>query len=31
MGPQMAQAYTNIAKVLASYGATLDNVVEEVL
>jgi len=31
MGPQMAQAYANIAKVLANYGATLDNVVEEVL
>jgi enamine deaminase RidA (YjgF/YER057c/UK114 family) len=31
MGPQMAQSYANLAKVLANYGATLDNVVEEVL
>jgi enamine deaminase RidA (YjgF/YER057c/UK114 family) len=28
---QMAQSYTNAKKVLAQYGATLDNVVEEVL
>lgn len=31
MGPQMAQSYTNIAKVLADYGLTMDNVVEEVV
>jgi enamine deaminase RidA (YjgF/YER057c/UK114 family) len=31
MGPQMAQAYVNLKKVLADYGASLDNVVEEVL
>ena len=31
MGPQMAQSYANIAKVLAGYGLTLDNVVEEVV
>ena len=28
---QMAQSYANARKVLAKYGATLDNVVEEVL
>ena len=28
---QMAQCYANARKVLAQYGATLDNVVEEVL
>ncbi len=28
---QMAQSYTNAKKVLAQYGVTLDNVVEEVL
>jgi 2-iminobutanoate/2-iminopropanoate deaminase len=28
---QMRQAYTNIQKVLAQYGATMDNVVDEVL
>jgi enamine deaminase RidA (YjgF/YER057c/UK114 family) len=27
----MRQAYTNIQKVLAQYGATMDNVVDEVL
>ena len=31
MGPQMAQSYANIAKVLAGYGLTMDNVVEEVV
>jgi enamine deaminase RidA (YjgF/YER057c/UK114 family) len=31
MEAQMRQAYTNIQKVLAQYGATMDNVVEEVL
>jgi enamine deaminase RidA (YjgF/YER057c/UK114 family) len=31
MGPQMAQSYANIKKVLASFGATMDDVVEEVL
>ena len=31
MGIQMAQSYANAKKVLAQYGATLDNVVEEVL
>ena len=31
MGPQMAQSYSNAIEVLARYGATLDNVVEEVL
>jgi enamine deaminase RidA (YjgF/YER057c/UK114 family) len=31
MGPQMAQAYVNLKKVLADYDATLDNIVEEVL
>ena len=31
MGPQMAQSYANIAKVLGSFGATMDDVVEEVV
>lgn len=31
MGPQMAQSYANIAKVLAGYGLTMDSIVEEVL
>jgi enamine deaminase RidA (YjgF/YER057c/UK114 family) len=31
MGPQMAQSYANIAKVLADYGLTMDSIVEEVL
>lgn len=31
MEAQMRQAYGNIAKVLAQYGATMDNLVEEVL
>jgi 2-iminobutanoate/2-iminopropanoate deaminase len=31
MEVQMRQAYTNIQKVLAQYGATMDNVVDEVL
>jgi len=31
MGSQMRQAYANAKKVLRRYGATLDNVVEEVL
>ena len=31
MGPQMAQSYANIAKVLAGYGLTMENIVEEVL
>ena len=31
MEAQMRQAYTNIQKVLAQYGATIDNVVDEVL
>jgi enamine deaminase RidA (YjgF/YER057c/UK114 family) len=31
MGPQMAQSYANIAKVLAAYGLTMDAIVEEVL
>jgi 2-iminobutanoate/2-iminopropanoate deaminase len=31
METQMRQAYTNIQKVLAQYGATIDNVVDEVL
>ena len=31
MEAQMRQAYTNIQKVLAQYGATMDNVVDEVL
>ncbi len=31
MEAQMRQAYANIQKVLAQYGATMDNVVDEVL
>ena len=31
MGAQMAQSYANIKKVLAEFGATMDNIVEEVL
>jgi 2-iminobutanoate/2-iminopropanoate deaminase len=31
MEVQMRQAYTNIQKVLAQYGATMDNVVDEIL
>jgi enamine deaminase RidA (YjgF/YER057c/UK114 family) len=31
MGAQMAQSYVNIEKVLANYGATMDDIVEEVL
>ncbi len=31
MGPQMAQSYGNAMKLLKRYGATMDNVVEEVL
>ncbi len=31
MKSQMRQSYTNIEKVLAEYGATLENLVEEVL
>jgi 2-iminobutanoate/2-iminopropanoate deaminase len=31
MGAQMRQAYANIEKVLAQYGATIDNIVDEVL
>jgi enamine deaminase RidA (YjgF/YER057c/UK114 family) len=31
MGPQMAQSYANIEQVLASFGATMDAVVEEVV
>jgi enamine deaminase RidA (YjgF/YER057c/UK114 family) len=31
MGAQMAQSYANIEKVLASYGATMDDIVEEVV
>ena len=31
MEAQMRQAYTNIQKILAQYGATIDNVVDEVL
>jgi 2-iminobutanoate/2-iminopropanoate deaminase len=31
MEAQMRQVYTNIQKVLAQYGATMDNVVDEVL
>jgi 2-iminobutanoate/2-iminopropanoate deaminase len=31
MEAQMRQAYTNIQKVLAQYGAAIDNVVDEVL
>lgn len=31
MEAQMQQCYTNVQKVLAQYGATMDNVVDEVL
>jgi 2-iminobutanoate/2-iminopropanoate deaminase len=31
MEAQMRQAYTNIKKLLAQYGATIDNVVDEIL
>jgi enamine deaminase RidA (YjgF/YER057c/UK114 family) len=31
MGPQMAQSYANVAKVLGEYGLTMDSIVEEVL
>ncbi|HEX6114223.1 MAG TPA: RidA family protein [Geminicoccaceae bacterium] len=31
MGAQMAQSYANLKKVLASFGATMDDVVEEVV
>jgi enamine deaminase RidA (YjgF/YER057c/UK114 family) len=31
MGAQMAQSYANLKKVLASYGATMDDIVEEVV
>jgi enamine deaminase RidA (YjgF/YER057c/UK114 family) len=31
MGPQMAQSYANIAKVLGEYGLSMDSIVEEVL
>ena len=31
MGAQMAQSYANLKKVLANFGATLDNIVEEVV
>jgi enamine deaminase RidA (YjgF/YER057c/UK114 family) len=31
MGAQMAQSYANIEKVLANFGATMDNIVEEVV
>ena len=31
MESQMRQAYTNIQKVLAQYGATMDNIVDEIL
>jgi enamine deaminase RidA (YjgF/YER057c/UK114 family) len=31
MGPQMAQSYANIAKVLGEYGLTMDSIVEEVV
>jgi len=31
MEAQMRQAYTNVQKVLAQYGATMDNIVDEVL
>ena len=31
MGAQMGQSYANIEKVLASYGATMDDIVEEVV
>jgi enamine deaminase RidA (YjgF/YER057c/UK114 family) len=31
MEAQMRQAYANVEKVLAQYGATMDNIVDEVL
>lgn len=31
MGAQMAQSYANVQKVLANYGATMDDIVEEVI
>ena len=31
MGTQMAQSYANVKKVLANFGATMDNIVEEVV
>jgi enamine deaminase RidA (YjgF/YER057c/UK114 family) len=31
MGAQMAQGYANVKKVLANFGATMDNIVEEVV
>jgi 2-iminobutanoate/2-iminopropanoate deaminase len=31
MGVQMRQAYANVEKVLVQYGATIDNIVDEVL
>jgi enamine deaminase RidA (YjgF/YER057c/UK114 family) len=31
MGPQMAQSYANITKVLENFGATMDDIVEEVV
>jgi len=31
MEAQMRQAYSNIHKVLAQYGATMDNIVDEIL
>jgi enamine deaminase RidA (YjgF/YER057c/UK114 family) len=31
MGAQMAQAYANLRKVLANFGATMDDIVEEVV
>lgn len=31
MGPQMEQAYANVAKMLSLYGLTMDNVVQEVV
>ena len=31
MGAQMAQSYANVKKVLANFGATMDNIVEEVV
>ena len=31
METQMRQAYTNIKKILAQYGATIDNIVDEII
>jgi 2-iminobutanoate/2-iminopropanoate deaminase len=31
MEPQMRQAYANVKKVLAHFGATMDNIVDEIL